>query len=73
MFYKHISSCLLYIVVVSFQEHFDVQYLNREQEVKQSTTNKFMEKCFSEVLSSSGKILGLNEQYNIYSTKAMLK
>ena len=64
---------VLFIVAISFQEHFDAQCLNREQEVEQRTTDEFIEKCFSEVLGTSRKLLGLNDQYNIKSAKAVLK
>ena len=34
----------VFIVVVSFQDYYDVQYLTRKQEVEQRPTNQTMEK-----------------------------
>ena len=39
----------------------------------QRPTDEFIEKCFSGVFGTSGKILGLNDQYTINSVKAVLK
>ena len=57
--------------ILSFQEHFDVQYLTREQEVEQRPTNELMEKV---ILWSFRFIMeNLTDQYNINSAKAVLK